>query len=57
MDIGWIIAIVVIALGLVVGNLLLLRDSSGFKLRTRKKDGTKVKDNNDNWDDDEEDKW
>lgn len=57
MDIGWIIAIVAIVLGIIVGNLLLLKDSAGFKLRNRKKDGTKVKDNNANWDDDEDDKW
>lgn len=57
MDIGWIIAIVAIVLGLIVGNLLLLKQSAGFKLRTRNKDGSKIKDNNANFDDDEDDKW
>lgn len=57
MGIGWIIAIVAIVLGLIVGNLLLLKESSGFKLRTRNKDGSKIKDNNANFDDDEDEKW
>ncbi|GGW76133.1 DUF2897 family protein [Alteromonas halophila] len=57
MDIIWIIAIVAIVLGIIVGNLLLLRDSANFKLPTRNKDGSKIKDNNANFDDDEDDKW
>lgn len=57
MDIGWIIAIVAIVLGLIVGNLLLLKQSARFKLPTHNKDGSKIKDNNANFDDDEDDKW
>ncbi|MEW9798236.1 DUF2897 family protein [Alteromonas sp. CYL-A6] len=55
MTTGWIIAIVLLVLGIVVGNLLLLKHSARLKINTRRKDGSTVKDNNVNFDD--EDDW
>lgn len=45
---AWVILIIVVVLGLIVGNILLLKDSANMKLPKSKQN------NNANWDDDDD---
>lgn len=45
---GWVILIIVVCLGLIVGNMILLKQSANMKLPTPKHD------NNKNWDDEDD---
>ena len=65
MDTSWVVVIIVLVLGVVIGNITLLKYSAKFKFPQEVKDQTqKHKDNNKNGNgqakkgfDDEEDEW
>ena len=53
MNLTWVVIIVVVVLGIIVGNLLLLKDSSKFKVPK----GFKKRPDSDYDGDDEKDDW